>query len=57
MTSYYRTQRGFEGKRYRVHVPESDLKGLILILLIDAAIAAILSGFLGFLLGLSVARG
>ena len=51
---YYRRVRGFEGRRYRVRIPEAELKGLVITLVIGGLMLAVVTGILAFFWGLSV---
>ena len=51
---YYRSVKGFEGRRYRVRVPEAELKGLVTTLVISGLMLAAVTGILSFFWGLSV---
>ena len=51
---YYRRQKGFEGKIYRVSMPERDVRGLVATLLIVMTVFAVCLSAAAFAAGLSL---
>ncbi len=51
---YYRREKGFEGRIYRVQVPERDVRGLVASVLIISAAISLLLCTAAFFAGLSV---
>ena len=53
-TEYYRLVKGFEGRPYRVRVPEQELRGLVTTIVTVSAGVSLVLMMAAFLLGLSV---
>ena len=51
---YYRRQKGFDGRLYRVNVPEREVRGLVVTIVTLAAAAALVLSAAAFAAGLSL---
>ena len=54
MKEYYRSAKGFEGKRYQVRVSDAELKGLMTTMVLVSIAAAVILSLASFALGLSL---